>query len=87
LKKAELRSSGSRDGGEETFMFHGTSPANTHDVCDHGFDLSLCKRPVHGKGIYLTDCPNHGVSYGDELFLCRVLPGKVQQSSPGSILT
>jgi hypothetical protein len=60
-------------------MFHGTNPANTHDICTGNFDLEVkSKRFLYGRGIYFSKCPNISLGYGSDLILCRVLPGLSQ---------
>jgi len=72
-KKLELLKEG-RD-FSEVVMFHGTSPANTHDICTGNFNLDLSNRFAFGRGIYFSKCPNTSLQYGKDLILCRVLPG------------
>jgi hypothetical protein len=42
----------------EVLLFHGTDPANTHNICSGNFDLNISKRFAYGRGIYFSSCPN-----------------------------
>ena len=72
-KKLEFQKAGRNT--NELVMFHGTSPANTHDICTGNFNLDLSNRFAFGRGIYFSKCPNTSLQYGKDLILCRVLPG------------
>jgi Fe2+ transport system protein FeoA len=76
-KKQRLLSLGCN--GAEQLMFHGTHPANTHNICTGNFNLAVkSKRFAYGRGIYFSQCPNISLGYGSDLILCRVLPGLSQ---------
>ena len=75
-KKVELQSDGKDT--RELLLFHGTSQSNVHDICKGNFNLELSNRFLFGRGIYFTKCPNVGLQYGQDLILCRVLPGLEQ---------
>ena len=72
-KKAQLGLAGRDD--SELVLFHGTGHANTHEICSGNFNLDLSNRFAYGRGIYFSKCPNTSLQYGDDLILCRVLPG------------
>ena len=64
-------------------LFHGTSQANTHAICTGNFNLDLSNRFAYGRGIYFSKCPNTSLQYGEDLILCRVLPGLKSDSVAG----
>ena len=70
-KKRELQDAG-RDTGE-VLLFHGTKACNTDNICRMNFSLARCRSPR--RAIYLSSDPVKSLSYGDDLILCRVLPG------------
>ena len=78
-KKEEFKKEG-RD-ASELVLFHGTSHANTHDICTGNFNLDISNRFAFGRGIYFSKCPNVSLQYGDDLILCRVLPGQKQDGT------
>ena len=65
-------------------LFHGTGQANTHAICTGNFNLDLSNRFVYGRGIYFSKCPNTSLQYGEDLILCRVLPGLKEMTVAGS---
>ena len=73
-KKAQLCAAGRDD--SELVLFHGTGHVNTHEICSGNFNLDLSNRFLYGRGIYFSKCPNTSLQYGDDLILCRVLPGQ-----------
>ena len=81
-KKAEFQEAG-RD-ASELVLFHGTSGANTHAICTGNFNLDLSNRFAYGRGIYFSKCPNTSLQYGDDLILCRVLPGLKEMTVQGN---
>ena len=70
-KKRELQNAG-RD-ASEVLLFHGTKACNTDNICRMNFSLARCRSPR--RAIYLSRDPVKSLSYGDDLILCRVLPG------------
>ena len=62
---------------DECYMFHGTKGWNIDSILLDNFDLSKKKVAAYGDGIYFSEFPSVGLSYGT-LILCRVLPGRVQ---------
>lgn len=67
---------------EECFMFHGTSDNNIDSILQDNFNplfnpTHKTKASVYGDGIYFSEFPSVGLSYGT-LILCRVLPGRVE---------
>jgi Poly(ADP-ribose) polymerase catalytic domain len=58
-------------------MFHGTKGQNIDSILMNNFSLERQKVAVYGDGIYFSEFPSVGLSYGT-LILCRVLPGRVQ---------
>ena len=76
VKKAEFHAA-QRD-TNELVLFHGTQKANTHAICTGNFNIDLSNRFLYGRGIYFSKCPNTSLQYGEDLILCRVLPGLKQ---------
>ena len=70
-KRRELQNAG-RD-TSEVLLFHGTKACNTDNICRMNFSLARCRSPR--RAIYLSRDPIKSLSYGDDLILCRVLPG------------
>ena len=64
----------------ELVLFHGTKASNTDDICRGNFNIDLGRRFAYGRGIYFSKCPNTSLQYGEDLILCRVLPGLMQDS-------
>ncbi len=67
---------------KEQFMFHGTNVANIDSILNFNLrpDFQPIDRPkgaAYGEGIYFSEFPCVGVSYGT-LIVCRVLAGRVQ---------
>ena len=62
---------------EELLLCHGTEPENVQPIMEEGFLLSMCKRFVHGFGIYFADEAERSKCHGgrNSLLLCRVLTG------------
>ena len=65
----------------ELVLFHGTTPANTHNICTGNFELDVSNRFMFGRGIYFSKCPNTALQYGQDLIMCRVIIGRKHKDS------
>ena len=81
-KKTKFREAGRDD--SELVLFHGTGQANTDAICAGNFNLDLSNRFAYGRGIYFSKCPNTSLQYGEDLILCRVLPGLKENTVVGT---
>ena len=53
---------------KELLLFHGTHPANVDSIAENNFAIAEC-----GRGVYMSEDPQHALSYGDTLILSRVI--------------
>ncbi|KAK3277366.1 hypothetical protein CYMTET_14615 [Cymbomonas tetramitiformis] len=73
-KKTELRSADRS--ANEVLAFHGTrDPADIENIVQNNFDPACIRRTAFGRGFYFSEFPETSLQYGQNLLLCRVLPG------------
>ena len=68
---------------EYILAFHGTPSRDVMEsIMKENFRLDKIQRAAYGRGIYFSEFPDVSLGYGQQLLLCKVLPGKERQ--PGS---
>lgn len=77
---------------KETQLFHGCNSTSITPIINNGFDKSLNKRSLYGKGIYCSKNGNYSKEFSgidndiSYIFICDVIIGNCCIGKPGLVI-